>query len=133
MSKTKEDIFNALLGDLIDNNPGDGYVAKEDIQCSKEYLMCLEAMETYARQSCEPLEAKIKELEAKVNELTMADMTHEYNQAESEKFAPEYERQIREPLEARIRELEAKLLEALQKNVELCKMGLDLCDKVQSL
>lgn len=35
-------------------------------------------------------------LKEKINELTMDNMTHEYNQAEAEKFAPEYERQIRE-------------------------------------
>lgn len=30
------------------------------------------------------------------NQLRMDNMTHEYNQAEAEKFAPEFERQIRE-------------------------------------
>ena len=83
MSKTKTEIFDSLyeIYRNLEDNPPVPLLAKTII---------IEAMESYARQSCEPLEARVKELEA-------------------------------------------KLLEALQKNVELCKMGLDLCDKVQSL
>lgn len=44
-------------------------------------------------------------LKEKVNELTMSDMTHEYNQAEAERFRPEYERQLKEPLEQEIERL----------------------------
>lgn len=99
MSKTKEEILNETHNRFVDCG-GNDYVPD---------AVALSAMESYSRQSCEPLEAKIKELEAKVNDLTMADMTHEYNQAEAERFAPEYERQIREPLEARIAALEAEV------------------------
>ena len=40
--------------------------------------------------------AEIDRLRGEVERLTMDNMTHEFNQAEAEKFAPEYERQIRE-------------------------------------
>ena len=48
---------------------------------------------------------RISELEAENNTLKMDNMTHEYNQAESEKYAPEYKRQIEEPLLAEIERL----------------------------
>jgi len=66
-----------------------------------------EWINTSASQSLELESAKkeIAELKEKVNELTMADMTHEYNNAEAEKFQPEYERQIKEPLEQEIERL----------------------------
>jgi len=35
----------------------------------------------------------------------MDNMTHEYNQAEADKFAPEYERQIKEPLQKELQTL----------------------------
>jgi len=60
------------------------------------------------KKECEGKEKEIAELKAKINELTMDNMTHEYNQAEAEKFAPEYKRQIEEPLSQRISELEAE-------------------------
>jgi hypothetical protein len=56
----------------------------------------------------EIIEQKDKEiaiLKAKVNELTMADMTHEYNEAEAEKFRPEHERQLLEPFKEGIERL----------------------------
>lgn len=47
-----------------------------------------------------------KYLQKKVDELTMADMTHEYNNAEAERFAPEYEEQIKRPFVQTIGELQ---------------------------
>ena len=46
------------------------------------------------KKECEGKEKEIAELKAKINELTMDNMTHEYNQAEGEKFAPEMNRQL---------------------------------------
>ncbi len=48
---------------------------------------------------------QIEELKAENERLKMDNMTHEYNQAEAEKFAPEYKRQIEEPLLAEIERL----------------------------
>jgi len=70
------------------------------------YQAIKSAMTEYASIKCAEKDKGIEELEAKVNELTMDNMTHEYNQAEAERFAPEYQRQIEEPLKARIEELE---------------------------
>src|SRR6478609_4373499 len=86
---------------------------------SKDYSSLVDwsiAMDKYFSQTqvtspcalCEGKEKEIAELKAKINELTMDNMTHEYNQAEAEKFAPEYKRQIEEPLSQRISELEAE-------------------------
>lgn len=64
------------------------------------------AMTEYANLVSEEKDKRIADLEARVNELTIDNMTHEYNQAESERFAPEFKRQIEEPLKERIVELE---------------------------
>jgi hypothetical protein len=56
-------------------------------------------------------EAKVKELTEKVEELTMDNMTHEYNQAEAERTWPQFLEQIEEPLKNRIAELEAQLID----------------------
>lgn len=55
------------------------------------------------------LKERVAELQAKVNDLTMADMTHEYNDAEGERFFPELKKQIEEPFKNRIAELEQAL------------------------
>lgn len=46
-----------------------------------------------------------------INDLKVENMTHEYNQAEAERFRPEYERQLLEGKESRIKELEDALTE----------------------
>lgn len=49
---------------------------------------------------------EIRKLREQNERLTSENMTHEYNQAEAERFAPEYERQIRGPLEEKISQLQ---------------------------
>lgn len=56
-------------------------------------------------------QVRIKELEKKINDLTMENMTHEYNEAEAEKFFPEFKRQIEEPLKEKIEALEKRVKE----------------------
>lgn len=41
-----------------------------------------------------------EKLKDEINRLKIDNMTHEYNQAEAERFAPEYERQQKEELDA---------------------------------
>jgi hypothetical protein len=54
-------------------------------------------------------ELKLMEKEERINELIMADMTHEYNQAEAENFRHEYERQLLEPLQEKVNLLRSVL------------------------
>ncbi len=89
MQKTKEEI-------LLDLCPGMADAHLDNIGKSFRYQV-YQAMSEFASQQTAAKDARIAELEAKVNELTMADMTHEYNEAEAEKFRPEYERQLLEP------------------------------------
>jgi chromosome segregation ATPase len=56
----------------------------------------------------ESLKQGLEELKAKINDLTMDNMTHEYNQAEAEKYFPEYKRQIEEPILEKLEELKAE-------------------------
>jgi len=65
----------------------------------------LEFDEAFDKNEIESLQKRISELAAENNRLKMDNMTHEYNQAEAEKFAPEYKRQIEEPLLAEIERL----------------------------
>lgn len=111
MTKTKEEIL-------------DEYEISANEFWSPEIL--LKAMEAYSQSLTKELQDriwdhereyerqadKIKQLEAKVNNLTMADMTHEYNEAEAEKFRPEYKRQIKEPLENEIERLKGLIEKA---------------------
>jgi hypothetical protein len=56
-------------------------------------------------------ELKLMEKDERINELIMADMTHEYNQAEAENFRHEYERQLLEPLQEKVKLLREAILE----------------------
>ena len=58
--------------------------------------------------------AEVDRLRGEVERLTMDNMTHEFNQAEAEKFAPEYERQIREDEANKCRGEVSKLREGLE-------------------
>jgi hypothetical protein len=55
------------------------------------------------------LKAENYALQEKVNSLTMDNMTHEFNNAEAEKFRSHFEEQLLEPYKKRIKELELKL------------------------
>lgn len=56
---------------------------------------------------------EIEELKREIERLKMDNMAHEYNQAEAQRFAPEYERQIREDEADKWREQVSKLREGL--------------------
>ena len=58
---------------------------------------------------------EIEELKREIERLKMDNMAHEYNQAEAQRFAPEYERQIREDEADKWREQVRKLREVLGK------------------
>jgi hypothetical protein len=58
---------------------------------------------------------EIERLKEKVTELTVSDMTHEYNDVEAERFRPEYERQLMEPLQEKISHLKSLLKIQFQK------------------
>jgi len=45
-------------------------------------------------EECEGKEKEIAELKRQVNDLTMDNMTHEYNQAEAERTWPQFKQQI---------------------------------------
>jgi hypothetical protein len=51
----------------------------------------------------------LQDAEAEIEALKMENMTHEYNEAERERFQPEYDRQIKEPLKQEINRLKAEL------------------------
>jgi hypothetical protein len=60
-------------------------------------------------------------LKEKINELTMDNMTQEYNQSEAARFLPEYRRQVCEPLEAEIeglKKLNTELSERLNRLID---------------
>lgn len=61
--------------------------------------------------------AEIDRLRGEVERLIIDNMTHEFNQAEAEKFAPEYERQIREDEANKWREQVRKLREGLEEMI----------------
>ncbi len=83
-----------------------------EIACSARQELRFAAQYGYRLASpcalCEGKEKEIAELKGKINELTMDNMTHEYNKAEAEKYAPEYKRQIEEPLLEKLEELKAE-------------------------
>lgn len=58
-----------------------------------------------------------KSLMDEINELKMANMTHEYNNAEAERFFPELKRQIEEPLLDENKELKEEN-EKLKKEID---------------
>lgn len=64
--------------------------------------LILPAMSEWAAIQCEAKDEKI-------NELTMENMTHEYNIAEAERFRPDYERQLLEEKDKEIKELREAL------------------------
>ena len=70
--------------------------------------------------------AEIDRLRGEVERLTMDNMTHEFNQAEAEKFAPEYKRQIREDeankWKEQVRKLREGLGEVLKEYEYSCKL-----------
>ena len=59
---------------------------------------------------------EIEELKREIERLKMDNMAHEYNQAEAQRFAPEYERQIREDEADKWREQVRKLREGVEEN-----------------
>lgn len=56
-------------------------------------------------------EKEMEEKNERINELTMANMTHEYDEAEAERFRPEYERQLLDPLQQQIQQKEQRIKE----------------------
>ena len=67
---------------------------------------------------------RISALEKENNDLKMDNMTHEYNQAEAEKYFPEYKRQIEEPLLEEITALMEENME-LKKQLQTWEQGSD--------
>lgn len=52
---------------------------------------------------------RLQEAKKEIKRLKRENMTHEFNQAEAERFLPEYLRQIKEPLEEENKRLRAEL------------------------
>lgn len=97
---------NATKFNVFDDGASFGYSLSQPKieELEKEVESCNQLNGLY-KHKIDELYNECGRLKEKVDELTMADMTHEYNEAEAEKFQPEYERQIKEPLEQEIERL----------------------------
>lgn len=61
----------------------------------------------------------VKPRDEKINELTMADMTHEYNEAEAERCWPQFKEQIEEPFQKKIVTLQSEVDRLKEENEKL--------------
>ena len=76
---------------------------------------------------------EIEELKREIERLKMDNMAHEYNQAEAQRFAPEYERQIREDEADKWREQVRKLREGLEELIREAPMDMPGLGKAKQL
>jgi DNA repair exonuclease SbcCD ATPase subunit len=80
----------------------------------------------------ENLKEENERLKGEVEELTMSNMTHEYNNAEAERTWPHFKDQIEEPFKDRISELEQELTDLRALHTQQIEEAWDAAERYMS-